>query len=375
MTNLAIQRGPNGRSAVVDLGKAQPAAGEVVLAPEAVSLCGTDLQMLRGIRDDPSPVIGHEGACRVTAVGAGAAVAVGDRVTVNPTHPADPKFLLGHNVPGLFQQRVLIAASAVSAGLIVPIPRSLDSATATLIEPVAVIDYALACLRRGSRGSARLVVVGDGLIGNLAALRSRDDPSWSSVVLVHTSEAGRAWSSAILPEGVDHVDDVSQAPATDTPSVVLIATHRDRTIPAVEDSLRALGTQATAVHLIGGVPSPALTSMVPGVDFAGVRSANTGGPWPPSSVIREANAGGNVRFTGNRGVTSEALGASARALTGSADSYAALLTHPADIHRGAEIMNEMVSSDSRLVNGVPVIRLVVTMNEEYVVPPTQKEIR
>ncbi|MFI2242662.1 alcohol dehydrogenase catalytic domain-containing protein [Streptomyces chrestomyceticus] len=174
-----------------------PGPGEVLLAPEAVSLCGTDIQMLRGLRDDPSPVLGHEGACQVVAVGAGVTrVRPGDRVVVDPTHPGDPSFLLGHNVDGLFQQRVLIAASAVEAGLLVPIGDAPGSHGATLVEPLAVVDYAWHCLDLAP--GEELVVVGDGLIGNLAAERARHLFEDVRVTLVHTvtadADAGRGRS-------------------------------------------------------------------------------------------------------------------------------------------------------------------------------------
>ena len=45
--------------------------GELVVAPEKVSICGTDIQILRGQRDDPAPIVGHEGLSTVIAAGRG----------------------------------------------------------------------------------------------------------------------------------------------------------------------------------------------------------------------------------------------------------------------------------------------------------------
>lgn len=122
-------------------------AGELIVAPEKVSICGTDIQILRGLRNDPAPVVGHEGLAKIVEVGAGVSgFAVGDRVAINPTHPSDPDFLLGHNLNGLLQQRVRIPQTAVSGGLVSRISPCISAARGTLIEPLAVVTYALECL-------------------------------------------------------------------------------------------------------------------------------------------------------------------------------------------------------------------------------------
>ncbi|MBO1419184.1 alcohol dehydrogenase catalytic domain-containing protein [Streptomyces sp. FH025] len=369
MEHLAIER-HGGSSRVTARTTPVPGPGEVVLAPESVSLCGTDIQMLRGLRDDPSPVIGHEGACRVIAVGAGVTeVAVGDRVAVNPTHPGDPSFLLGHNVDGLFQQRVLIAASAVAAGLLVPLDEKLDSASATLVEPTAVVTYATDCLARSSY--EELVVIGDGLIGNLAALRASLDPG-ARVTLVHGGQAGLAWSARNLPGGtVRHVlaRDVVRVAAESAgrPVAVLIGTHRDRTVAALDLARQAYGDAVRAVHLIGGVDAHATSRHFPGVDLPGVRAANTGGPVPPHEVRWSDGRTPPVRFTGNRGVTGRALAAAAAELTASNGRFDVLITHRRSLREGAELMNRMIYGRSRVVDGELVMRLVVDLNDDLLV--------
>ena len=99
-----------GDRCVIDyLNKDEAEAGELIVAPEKVSICGTDMQILRKLRDDPALVVGHEGLAKIVEVGEGVSgFEVGDRVTVNPTHPSDPSFLLGRNINGLLQQRVRI---------------------------------------------------------------------------------------------------------------------------------------------------------------------------------------------------------------------------------------------------------------------------
>ena len=176
--------------------------GELVVAPEKVSICGTDIQILRGQRDDPAPIVGHEGLSTVIAAGRGVNDFLGERVTINPTHPSDAGFLLGHNVNGLLQEQVKIPATAVDAGLVSRVSAAIPAARGTLIEPLAVATYALECLRIERPDS--LVVVGDGLIGNLASLIApRILGQDVLIAMVHRSELGLSWTSAFNPRVVN----------------------------------------------------------------------------------------------------------------------------------------------------------------------------
>ncbi|MFD4656447.1 alcohol dehydrogenase catalytic domain-containing protein [Kitasatospora sp. NPDC058444] len=336
-----------------------PGEGELLLAPEHVSLCGTDIQILRGDRDDPSPVVGHEGAARVVAVGPGAdGFAPGDRVVVNPTHPGDPSFLLGHNVPGLFQQRVLIGASAVRGGLVSHLPEDLPAARATLVEPYAVVRYALSCLATSAPDT--LVVHGDGLTGNLAALLApRFLFPTVRVVVVHRSEAGLRWTREHVPHAVGILDtDPLDRYATGAVAL-LVTTHRGGTVRAVEAALGSLGERLVAVHPLGGVPPRAATPLLPGVDLDGVRRANTGGSWPPATTTF-TRPGLSLTLSGNRGVTSPQLVAAAEALRtdGTADP---LLTHVLELEPGVRHLNRIIGDRTRTVDGELVVRLVIDL--------------
>ncbi|MGW2722724.1 alcohol dehydrogenase catalytic domain-containing protein [Streptomyces sp. NPDC001492] len=336
-----------------------PGEGELLLAPEHVSLCGTDIQILRGDRDDPSPVVGHEGAARIVAAGPGTeGFAPGDRVVVNPTHPGDPSFLLGHNVPGLFQQRVLIGASAVHGGLVSRLPEDLPAARATLVEPYAVVRYALSCLATSAPDT--LVVHGDGLTGNLAALLA---PRFLfpavRVVVVHRSEAGLKWTQAHFPHTVSVLATDPLDRHVTGRVALLVTTHRGGTVPAVEAALTTLGERLVAVHPLGGVPPRATTPLLPGVDLDGVRRAGTGGPWPPATTTF-TRPGLNLTLSGNRGVTNPQLLAAAEALR--ADSTAdPLLTHVMALDPGVRHLNRIINDRTRTVDGELVIRLVIDL--------------
>ncbi|AJW38118.1 2,3-butanediol dehydrogenase, R-alcohol forming, - and -acetoin-specific [Rhodococcus sp. B7740] len=359
-THRAIVR-QGSHSTVEERRTPTPGPGELLIAPESVSLCGTDIQIVRGDRDDPSPIVGHEGAARVMEVGTGVSgFAVGDRVVVNPTHPHDSSFLLGHNVEGLFQQRVVIGASAVGGGLVSLLPTDLSSARATLVEPYAVVRYALSCLARETPET--LLIFGDGLIGNLAATLARSVlfPT-VDVAMVHRTELGTKWTANHLPYVKNFaVDDEWERHLTGSVAV-LVATHRAGTVASIDAALRRLGDRVVAVHPIGGVPAKATSDLLPGVDIAGVRQANTGGPTPPA-VTTFTRGSQRVALTGNRGVTNGQLTAAATALTFAEDSIDGLLTHRRGIDEGTALMNTICEQRTRIVDDELVIRLVVDLN-------------
>lgn len=354
----------SGASTIIERPVPEIVSGDLLLAPEAVSLCGTDHQMLRGIRNDPSPVLGHEGACRIVAgAGASGQFYLGQRVTVNPTNPQDTSFLLGHNIDGLFQQRVVIPRRAVEAGLVVPIDEDMSSSIATLIEPLAVIDYALACLRLAEFET--LVVLGDGLIGNLAARRAADKGIWTKIIVAHHTSGGYRWTEEAWNDDLIHncmEADIEEHLDYRTVGC-LIATHRDRTSTSVDRIHEAAGNRLRAVHLTGGVAPDAVAGTVPGVDLVGIRTANTGGPWPPRRTIAESN-GRTIAFTGNRGVTSRSLTRAAADLVSNPGQVSPLISHVLDMDSAVELMNRMIAQQSRHIGEHMVMRLVITMNPD-----------
>ena len=71
--------------AVHDIELQEPGPGQVLVRMAAVGICGTDLHMVKGEWERPTPmVLGHEGSGVVEAVGDGVeSVAVGDEVVLS----------------------------------------------------------------------------------------------------------------------------------------------------------------------------------------------------------------------------------------------------------------------------------------------------
>lgn len=125
-----------------------PGPGQVVVAPAAVGICGTDIHILEGDYARQWPTIpGHEFAGEVVAVGSDAmGIAVGDRVAVDPSlycglcyycrrargNQCERWGSLGVTAPGAAAE--LVAAPAANC---VVLPEHIATRDAPLIEPLA----------------------------------------------------------------------------------------------------------------------------------------------------------------------------------------------------------------------------------------------
>ncbi|MFE3503450.1 alcohol dehydrogenase catalytic domain-containing protein [Kitasatospora sp. NPDC059146] len=360
-----------------------PAPGELLVATQVAGLCGTDIQMLRGLRDDPAPVIGHEGIARVVAAGPGVPAALrrpGTPVVVNPTHRTDPSFLLGHNVDGLLQERTLIPATAVRDGLVVPLAQEPDPVLGALIEPLAAVRYALGLLAAGRPRT--LVVYGDGTIGQLAVRAARRRLGADvRVLLVHHTPDGLAWSAERAFPGVELTLD-PVPPVGSGPVAALLATPRDGTLAALAAALRLGGpglsdhldddaTGDLTVDLFGGLPPGAAVTELPGVDLAAVRAANCAGhPVPYAFTTTRTADGRRVRLTGHRGVGNDHLAEAAAELCHHPEAYRDLVTHVVGPPEAARIMTGLSAGGGRSVAGSRLVKLAVRFAPA---PPTPLE--
>lgn len=188
-----------GALSVVDVPDPAPAAGEIVVAPRAVGICGTDLHIIDGeFPPAPYPLIpGHEFAGEVVAVGTGVTgVRVGDRVAVDPSlfcgrcvycsrqrgNLCADWGAIGDTVDGAFAEYV-----SVPAGNACPVPESLTWAAAALVEPLSCVVHGLR--RLAIRPGSELLIVGAGTIGLLLLQAARR--SGAATVAVVDLDAGR----------------------------------------------------------------------------------------------------------------------------------------------------------------------------------------
>ena len=150
-----------------------PGAGELILQPEAVGICGSEVEGYLGHMGNRTPplVMGHEFAGRVVAAGPGATELEGARVAVNPLrgcghcalcraglgNVCPDRTLIGVHVPGAFADYVRVPAADARV-----LPDGVSARLGALMEPLANGVHAV-----GLAGPdvEHAVVLGAGTIG------------------------------------------------------------------------------------------------------------------------------------------------------------------------------------------------------------------
>jgi threonine dehydrogenase-like Zn-dependent dehydrogenase len=255
-----------GAMAVLDRPEpADPGPGEVVVAPEATGICGSDYHFFTGELSDAAGgsqfprVQGHEAAARIMAVGPDCdeRLAVGGRVALWPLHACghcypcsvgranacDNFSLIGIHADGSLQELLRIDADHAF-----PI-RVDDPAVAAMTEPVSI---AVRAVRRGRIAAGeRVVVFGAGPIGQALALAATD--RGARVLLVDRLESRLAPGTAIgaellcLEAGEDVVQRAREWAGDDGPEVVIEATG----VPELVKPAAQLVAHAGRVVVVG----------------------------------------------------------------------------------------------------------------------------
>ncbi len=241
----------------------QAAAGELIVAMESASFCGTDLRIVHGNhRHYPAGTVrtpGHELVGRISQIGDGVkGYELGQRVFVAPNigcghcehcvsgnnNLCTDFSALGITLDGAFAQSVRVPANAVKQGNILPIAETVDPAVAALIEPFA-------CVLRGQRPLSIqpgevVLVMGAGPIGILHLKLAR--LKGAGKVIVSEPVAERREQAAAF--GADLVVD----PFNEDLKAVLQANSRGRGADAIiiAAPVNALQEQSLDLAAVGG---------------------------------------------------------------------------------------------------------------------------
>ncbi|SEE49961.1 alcohol dehydrogenase catalytic domain-containing protein [Jiangella alba] len=225
-----------------------PGPGELLVAVDLATVCGSDRHTVAGRRAAPCPsVLGHEAVGHVVAAGVGASAAVGDRVVWGVTvgcgrcdrctggRTAKCRRLrkVGHEpfdgawqLSGSYAAHVLLPAGAT----VVPVPAALpDVLAAPAACATATVMAALEAA--GPLAGARVLVCGAGMLGLTATAAAAD--RGAAAVLV----------TDVAPARLDLAGDFG---ATRT-------LRSDQTPPAVDVALEFSGATSAATTALGAL--------------------------------------------------------------------------------------------------------------------------
>lgn len=187
---------PRDVAGITEMREPDPAAGEIVVAPEAVGLSLADTIMCRGSYQD-RPVLpytpGFELAGTVTAVGEGVGLAVGARVVAVPDIPPGSR-------GGLAERVALPAANAIV------LPDRMPAAQAAAL-PNNYVTAHLALHRRGRVEAGETVLV-LGAAGGVGSAAIEVAVAAGATVIAAARGADRAELCRSL--GAEHVVDTTQ---------------------------------------------------------------------------------------------------------------------------------------------------------------------
>lgn len=217
---------------LIEVARPVPADDEIVLAPMAAGICGTDLHIVQG--EFPQAVFPvtplHEFAGRVVAVGRSVAgFREGDLVTADPNiacggcrwcRAGRPNLCERLAVTGVTRPGAAAEQVAVPARCAHVMPAGLTAEQGAMVEPLACACNALT--RAGSLRDKRVLVMGSGIMGLLITLAGRrQEPAeiWVSdpAQAKHAVASGAGADRVVVPselagERFDVVFEASGAP-------------------------------------------------------------------------------------------------------------------------------------------------------------------
>jgi threonine dehydrogenase-like Zn-dependent dehydrogenase len=241
---------------VPDSGPAR--AGNVIVRPEAVGICGSDFHLysgdvgaLSGARDFYPRIQGHEVSAVVEDPGDAGAVEHGDRVAVWPLLPCGGCYpcragrpnvcvsfrLVGVHLDGGLAERLEVPASAVFP------TGDLDPDCTTFVEPASVVVHALA--RGRVRAGEQVVVFGAGPIGLATVLAATD--AGARVLSVDPIAARRDLAKRLGAEHVawaspaDLLESIRDWTGGEGPPVVIETSGEPSVLPQAIEMVSAAG--------------------------------------------------------------------------------------------------------------------------------------
>ena len=267
----------------------EPGPGEVVLAPEVVGVCGSDVHLFHGhLGADVYPRIqGHEISAVVDAVGSGVEhVRPGDRAAVWPVLACGRCYpcsigrqnvcaniaIIGAHVDGALQERLRVPASQVFAvGDMAP-------AVTAFVEPTS-IGVRTVVRARVSAGE-RVVVLGAGPIGQAVSLAARDLGAavLMADVVPERLEHARAMGAeeVVCGDAAAVADQVRDWAGADGPAVLIETTGVPAVVRSAFDVVAPAGPRRRGARAHHHVSRPRKGVPIRELDVLGVSCCNAG---------------------------------------------------------------------------------------------------
>ncbi len=371
--NHVIARDNSGKVVYKAMSVKEPGPTEIAIRPLYTGVCGTDLQIIRGLRSDPSAILGHEGAAEVYKVGPDITdFTVGQRVTFNPTNENNPYDILGHTIPGIWQHHMLIPQKSLHRGMLIPLHPGVPLLVAPLIEPLAVNIYADQLIQQRCKPE-KIVVIGGGTIGLLQVLYARMN-GLTDITLVSSTRERLVWAiehNIISPDkAIQVVPGFPKFIQETVPGGVdacYICATRPTALLALQQAIK-LVRPGGCIDLIGGFADQLAIPELPNVSPGAIRQLNAcGQPQPGIITSYKTTQGKWLWLTGHRGVSSIHLEIAMDLLARHTDYYSAIISHILSLPTAAKALETLRTTRRRQFQGRECVKMVIdcTKLREY----------
>ncbi|MGC0417102.1 dehydrogenase [Embleya sp. AB8] len=296
--------------------------GRLPLRILRAGVCGTDLQIQRGVRADVAEILGHEGLALDENRGSVRPV------VFNPVDPAAQDRILGHSRDGIFRRYV--PAPEPDDPELVDVRPELVADLAPLIEPLAAVLYGWDLLSPAGR-PATVGIWGAGSTALLAAVVG--ELYGVETHLVHPRADRLRFVAALDVLGRTGLSGAAGRPGGPKDlHAAFLCLPREAAPAALAAIVEALAPDGM-VDLLGGFGSgdrhPAVLdpNLDAAVDLGAVRRANVCGRPDPGRHTDARTPQGRIRLVGHRGTAAHHLAAAQHLLVEHRARFTPLVTH------------------------------------------------
>ncbi|MER5310616.1 dehydrogenase [Streptomyces sp. NPDC002773] len=294
-------------------------------------ICGTDLQIQRGVRPDGASVLGHEGLAEHCAPDGPV------RGVFNPVDSADQDRILGHSYDGVFRRRYPEAPGDLVRRSLVPARPDLVADLTVLAEPLGAVLYGWDLL--GADGPAGTVGVwGSGTTAVLAALVG--EIRGVSTVLVHPRRERLEYLRRREVLATTRL--TGEAPGGGL-TAAFVCLPREAAGEAFTQAALAVEEDAP-VDLFGGFGTGTRHELTGDLDLNSVRRSNVCGV-PRSGGARPVSlsSGKRIRLTGHRGTSPEHLLRAQDLLAACPERFGRVLSHVLSLEAAGPALRSMAA--------------------------------
>jgi threonine dehydrogenase-like Zn-dependent dehydrogenase len=349
----------------------EPKNTEILAAPLFVGVCGTDLQIIRRQRPDPATILGHEGIAQIiTGESSSKGILPGGYVVFNSVDPTDQDQILGHNTPGLQQQRYLINETAIKNDLAVPFPAEIDPILGALVEPLGTVVYGHSLVSKATKQTS-IAIVGAGAIGIMHALYAGAQ-GYEKVFLINTSQDRLDWctqrgivaSENVFLDSETLPDEILAATNKEGVDAVYMCTSRPNALAALTRALQYV-RPGGCIDLVGGIKDTDTIPELPEItDLNAVRRANFCGIPSEGFIQNTTTRAGKLLFlTGHRGTSYSHFQETIEELRKYGPTFKKVISHIISFEAAPDLFNSIAKGPMKEFNGAPYIKAVVDIQQ------------